>query len=159
MCVRRGKCIWKDDKYLSKDHARYKHSRTSTLRPSACNCPQSGADSKIHEATSIRPGSHSLQTADSFGFTPSQKHHTPDWAELVYSQGHKEEQSQQTLEPERERSKTATYPRSASRQRTGPLVVPREQESSGRGHWALESHCTESADDARAGGIIYWTCH
>lgn len=45
------------------------------------------------------------------------------------------------------------YPRPAFR------VVPREQESSGRGHWALESHCTESADDARAGGIIYWTCH
>lgn len=67
--------------------------------------------------------------------------------------------SRHSLEPDRERSKTATYPRPASRQRTSPPVAPREQGSSGRGHLALESHCTVPADDARAGGIVYWTCH
>lgn len=121
MHVHTGKCIWKDDKYLSKDHARSisKHSRSSTLRPSACNCPQMGVNSKIHETTSIRQGSHSLQTELtvlvsllSFAYSQksgaSQKHHTPDWPELVYSQGHKAEQSQQTLEPEREDSHVPT---------------------------------------------------
>lgn len=144
----------------SKDHARYKHSRTSTLRPSACNCPQSEW-SRLQDSR----GRHLNQTripfpADSWQFWfhsfPETPHTRLGGVSLQPgTQGRAEPADTRT----RERSKTATYPRSASRQRTSPLVVPREQESSGRGHWALESHCTESADDARAGGIIYWTCH
>lgn len=153
MCVRTGKCIWKDDKYLSKDHARSisKHSRTSTLRPSACNCPQSEwsrlQDSRGHLNQTRIP--FPADRADSLGFTPflcpfSEVMCFPETPRtrlggVSLQPGTQGRAEPADTQPEREGSKIATYPRSASRQRTSPLVVPREQESSGRGHWALES--------------------
>ena len=60
----------------------------------------------------------------------------------------------------REARRPRTHAQLPCGQRTSPLIVPQtagELRSGGDG--ALESHCTESADYARAGGIIYWTCH
>lgn len=117
VCVRTCECIWMDDKYFCKDHAHSIsiHSRTSTLRPSAYNYPQwRGIDSKIHEVILIQRIPDPWRQSWSFGFTPFPClfpevmcfPETPyAWVELIYSQGHKAEQSQQTLTWTRQRGK------------------------------------------------------
>lgn len=129
MHVHACECIWVNDKYLSKDHAHSisKHSRTSTLRLSACNCPQSKG-SRLGRPSHPDKDCRSPQTeltvlvsllsfALSQKSRASQKHPTPDWVELVYSQGNKAEQSQQTHTRTRQREKQDGHvPKPASRQ-------------------------------------------